>query len=212
MHVRLIGTLLDLKINKDLLTLKTILIEMKNDEMFKESWANKIYDLLKSRKETEKGLEKLRTSKTMILHRLSEIHSSLHPEVSPTYNGCSKIMLEKLIGLDRDFSDYQEFYQYFEKFKELYLESIERVADPNKFTLYTEVDQFFNHFQKGEEGKKDFEKWLKGELIPPIETSEVTNKKQIESKNLILYGPPGTGKTYITKQKAVEIIEEDKSG
>ena len=27
-------------------------------------------------------------------------------------------------------------------------------------------------------------------------------------KNLILYGPPGTGKTFITKQKAVEIIED----
>ncbi len=33
------------------------------------------------------------------------------------------------------------------------------------------------------------------------------NYEKIISKNLILYGPPGTGKTFITKQKAVDIIE-----
>ena len=41
----------------------------------------------------------------------------------------------------------------------------------------------------------------------PTEQESIKSDSKLLPKNLILYGPPGTGKTFITKRKAVEIIE-----
>jgi DNA replication protein DnaC len=56
------------------------------------------------------------------------------------------------------------------------------------------------------------------QVVKNIEQKDLIIAKPTEStfkklgKNTILYGPPGTGKTYITKEKAVNIIEGNKNG
>ena len=58
---------------------------------------------------------------------------------------------------------------------------------------------------------KKLKEFLKKEMLNTKNflSPEDTIAESVKSnpKNLILYGPPGTGKTFITKRKAVEIIE-----
>lgn len=51
---------------------------------------------------------------------------------------------------------------------------------------------------------------IKNDIITPITKS--IDSSNLKSKNVILYGPPGTGKTFITKQRAIEIVGDDTNG
>ncbi len=62
----------------------------------------------------------------------------------------------------------------------------------------------FNQYGMTRIDKEDYDLILSIKANPVIVFS---GKDKVFSKNIILYGPPGTGKTFITKQKAVEIIE-----
>jgi hypothetical protein len=89
------------------------------------------------------------------------------------------------------------------------------VIQYDKDGMVTTNNKIFNYFK---ENFKETRNWsgnkighflyAKFNLKDKKEDSKLESKSnyKINAKNIILYGPPGTGKTFITKQKAVEII------
>lgn len=170
-NVRLMGTLLNLPVQEiagELLELKEIFLDMKNFSLFRKEWADRIYKLLENNNKTRAGIRNFRAGREFLMNRLSEIHGFLHPEDSPIYNGCSKDMLGKILGLKVGFKNYQEFRANFEKFKEAYVNIIGKLSNRD-FPINIEIDQMLNYYQKSDYGKNIMRKWLDGKLTPIIE-------------------------------------------
>jgi hypothetical protein len=210
--LRLMGTFLNNASKSELDQLKEIVLEIGDNDDFKNTWIERIYQLID--KKYPSSIQKFGESRTkaFIMNRIGEMFGKLHSDKAPVYNNCSVSILKKL-GFAFDDRDYNSFKNSFDEFGKLYKKHLGKLSDYEMNPL-VEIDQMFNFFDKNKDsaGKflRDTTKGLKPELPLNIKISEGESKEihslLLNKKQIILYGPPGTGKTFGAQRFSVAFL------
>lgn len=144
--LRLIGSIINDGDANDLEEIKKLVIEIKTSENFDNSWSKKLYDVIAKKYQS---IQNMLGAEKLCLNTIGELFGKFHPNM-PVYNACSRNILEKL-GYDK-VSNYQDFLNSFNDFKEKYQNSIGKLSE-DKLPITLEIDQLFNYFDKDVDAK-----------------------------------------------------------
>lgn len=126
----------------------------------------------------------------------------------PIYKDSTFTDIKKKLGKQKEWQSYSIGEKYY-RFKEL-CEKMGEFLNKNNYLTETEDSEGYK-IKPGIDILDGQDFFYIAEHIIESENNNINNNKNMPEqkklpKNLILYGPPGTGKTYISKEKARELL------